>query len=37
MSGGIMPVRIRTSGCLFSIIASLVLTLLLNFALRGCS
>jgi hypothetical protein len=32
-----MPVRIRTSGCLFSIIASLLLTLLLNLALRACS
>jgi hypothetical protein len=32
-----MPIRVRTSGCLFSIIASLLLTLLLNLALRGCS
>ena len=32
-----MPVRIRTSGCLFSIIASLALTLLLNLAIRACS
>ena len=32
-----MPVRVRMSGCLFSIIASLALTLLLNLALRGCS
>lgn len=32
-----MPIRVRTSGCLFSIIASLLLTLLLNLALRACS
>ena len=32
-----MPVRIRTSGCLFSIIASLALTLLLNLAIRACA
>jgi hypothetical protein len=32
-----MPIRIRTSGCLFSIIASLLLTLLLNLALRACT
>jgi hypothetical protein len=32
-----MPIRFRTSGCLFSIIASLLLTLLLNLALRACS
>lgn len=28
---------VRTSGCLFSIIASIVLTVLLNVMLRGCS
>jgi hypothetical protein len=32
-----MAIRFRTSGCLFSIIASLALTLLLNLMLRGCS
>jgi hypothetical protein len=32
-----MPVRFRTSGCLFSIIASILLTLVLNLLLRGCS
>ncbi len=32
-----MPIRFRTSGCLFSIIASLALTLLLNLMIRGCS
>lgn len=32
-----MPVRVRTTGCLFSIIVSLVLTVVLNLALRGCS
>jgi hypothetical protein len=31
-----MPVQFRTSGCLFSIIASVVLTLLLNLLLRAC-
>jgi hypothetical protein len=32
-----MPIRVRTSGCLFSIIASIALTILLNLMLRGCS
>lgn len=32
-----MAVKIRTSGCLFSIIASVVLTVLLNLLLRACS
>jgi hypothetical protein len=32
-----MPIRFRTSGCLWSIIASIVLTVLLNLLLRGCS
>ena len=32
-----MAIRFRTSGCLFSIIASVVLTILLNLMLRGCS
>lgn len=32
-----MPVKIRTTGCLFSIIASIALTVVLNLALRGCA
>jgi hypothetical protein len=32
-----MPVRIRTSGCLISIVASIVLTVLLNLGLRACT
>lgn len=32
-----MPVRIKTSGCLVSIVASIVLTIVLNLMLRGCS
>ena len=32
-----MAMQVRTSGCLFSIIASIVLTVLLNVMLRGCS
>jgi hypothetical protein len=32
-----MPVRVKFSGCLFSIIASIVLTILLNLLLRACS
>lgn len=32
-----MPVRIRTSGCLLSIIASIVLTIVLNLLLRACT
>lgn len=32
-----MPVKIRTVGCLWSIILSVVLTIGLNLALRMCS
>lgn len=32
-----MAMQVRSSGCLFSIIASVVLTVLLNVLLRGCS
>lgn len=32
-----MPMQVRSSGCMFSIIASIVLTVLLNVMLRGCS
>ena len=32
-----MPVRVKFSGCLFSIIASVVLTVVLNLLLRSCS
>jgi len=32
-----MPDRVKFSGCLFSIIASVVLTILLNLVLRSCS
>lgn len=32
-----MPVTFRRSGCLWSIIASIVVTVLLNVLLRGCS
>jgi hypothetical protein len=32
-----MAMQVRTSGCLFSIIASVVLTVVLNLMLRGCS
>lgn len=31
-----MPIQFRSTGCLFSIIASIVLTVLLNLLLRGC-
>jgi len=31
-----MPVRVKFSGCLFSILASIVLTIVLNLALRSC-
>ena len=31
-----MAIKVRTSGCLFSIIASVVLTVLLNVLVRGC-
>jgi hypothetical protein len=32
-----MAMQVRTSGCMFSIIASVVLTILLNVMLRACS
>jgi hypothetical protein len=32
-----MAMQMRSSGCLFSIIASVVLTILLNVMLRGCA
>lgn len=32
-----MAMQFRTSGCLYSIILSIVLTVVLNLALRGCS
>jgi hypothetical protein len=32
-----MAFQVRSSGCLFSIIASVVLTIILNLAMRGCS
>lgn len=31
-----MPMKIRTSGCLVSIVASVVLTVVLNLMLRSC-
>jgi hypothetical protein len=33
----IVPIQFRTSGCLFSIIASIVLTIVLNLLLRACA
>ena len=32
-----MPLKMRTTGCLVSIVASVVLTVALNLLLRGCS
>jgi hypothetical protein len=32
-----VPVRVRPSGCLLSIVASIVLTVGLNLLLRACS
>lgn len=32
-----MPVKIRTSGCLVSIVASIVLTVVANLLLRACT
>lgn len=32
-----MPVRFRMTGCWMSIILSIILTVLLNLILRGCS
>lgn len=32
-----MAVQFRSSGCLWSIVVSVVLTVILNLALRGCT
>jgi hypothetical protein len=32
-----MPFQVRSAGCMFSIIASIVLTILLNVGLLACS
>jgi hypothetical protein len=32
-----VPVQFKTSGCLFSIVASIVLTIVLNLLLRACA
>ena len=32
-----MPMKVRTSGCLASIVASIVLTVVLNLMMRGCA
>ena len=32
-----MPVKVRTTGCLISIVASIVLTIALNLLLRACT
>ena len=32
-----MAMQVRSGGCMFSIIASIVLTIVLNLVLRGCS
>lgn len=32
-----MAVRFRSGGCLWSIVVSVVLTVVLNLALRGCT
>jgi hypothetical protein len=33
----IVPIQFKTSGCLFSIVASIVLTIVLNLLLRACA
>jgi hypothetical protein len=32
-----MQIKVRTSGCLISIVASVVLTVVLNLLLRACA
>ena len=32
-----MPIRVARGGCLWSIVASVFLTIVLNLTLRGCS
>jgi hypothetical protein len=32
-----MRIRFQASGCVFSLVASIVLTVLLNLMLRGCA
>jgi hypothetical protein len=33
----LVPVRFRASGCVYSIIASIVLTVVLNLLMRACA
>jgi NifU-like protein involved in Fe-S cluster formation len=33
----IVPIQFKTSGCVFSIVASVVLTIVLNILLRSCT
>jgi hypothetical protein len=33
----LVPVQFKTSGCVFSIVASIVLTIVLNLLLRACA
>lgn len=37
IEGAIVPIQFRTSGCVFSIVASIVLTIVLNLLLRSCA
>jgi hypothetical protein len=32
-----MAIQVRTTGCLFSIVASIVLTIVLNLLIRACT
>jgi hypothetical protein len=37
IESGTVPIQFKTSGCVFSIIASIVLTIVLNLLLRSCA
>jgi len=36
-ASAIVPIHFKTSGCVFSIVASIVLTIVLNLLLRACA
>ena len=37
LESAILPIQFKTSGCVFSIVASIVLTIVLNLLLRACA
>jgi len=37
VGSAIVPIQFKASGCVFSIVASIVLTIVLNLLLRSCA